>query len=380
MEFVVNKRDFVKGLSRVQSVADKKSAMPILANVLIVAEPGGGVRLSATDLLLSVSGSMRADVRKPGSVALHARHVFDAVKALPDGDVTVTVEKNFTARLKAGKRRFDLTGMPGEDFPTMPDPGKTPLTAIPVDDVADLISLTSFSMSTDDTRPHLAAALFEMQGETLRMVTTDGHRLSKSERVVQGMKGGATKLLIPAKGIHELKRMVDEIRADKAERKEGGPATVSVGAASSQGPVFFQREGMTLSSKLVDAAFPSYEQVIPTGTDRGARMNRLAFLDALRAVSLVASDRTSGVKLAMSGSRVVVTSENPDVGAGMDELDAELTGPDVTIGFNSKYLIDVLNALPTDDVALDLSGELDPGVVRPVGREDFIGVIMPMRI
>lgn len=378
MEFVVNKRDFVKGLSRVQSVADKKSAMPILGNVLIVAE-GGGVRLSATDLLLSVSGAMRAEVKKPGSVALHARHIFDAVKALPDGDVTVTVEKNYTARLKAGKRRFDFTGMPGEDFPTMPDPGKTALTAIPVDDLADLISLTSFSMSTDDTRPHLAAALFEMAGETLRMVTTDGHRLSKAERPVAGMKG-ASKLLIPAKGIHEVKRLLDEARAEKAEKKDGGVATIAVGAASSQGPVFFQREGVTLSSKLVDAAFPSYEQVIPTGTDRGARMNRLAFLDALRAVSLVASDRTSGVKLAMSGARVVLTSENPDVGAGMDELDAELTGPDVTIGFNSKYVIDVLGALVTDDVALDLSGELDPGVIRPVGRDDFIGVIMPMRI
>jgi len=379
MEFVVNKRDFVKGLSRVQSVADKKSAMPILGNVLIVAESSGSVRLSATDLLLSVTGSMRAEVKKPGTVALHARHIFDAVKALPDGDITVTVEKNYTARLKAGKRRFDFTGMPGEDFPTMPDPGKTSLTAIPIDDLADLISLTSFSMSNDDTRPHLAAALFEIAGETLRMVTTDGHRLSKAERTISGMKG-ATKLLIPAKGIHEVKRLLDEVRAEKAEKKDGGPATLLVGAASSQGPVFFQRDGVTLSSKLVDAAFPSYEQVIPSGTDRGARVNRLAFLDALRAVSLVASDRTSGVKLAMSGSRVVLTSENPDVGAGMDELDAELTGPDVTIGFNSKYVIDVLGALVTDDVALDLSGELDPGVIRPVGRDDFIGVIMPMRI
>jgi DNA polymerase-3 subunit beta len=312
-------------------------------------------------------------------VALHARPVFEAVKSLPDGDVTVTVEKNFTTRIKAGKRRFDLAGMPGEDFPTMPDPGQTTLSPVPVDDLADLISLTSFSMSTDDTRPHLAAALFEMQGEILRMVTTDGHRLSKAERNVLGVRG-ATKLLIPAKSIHEVKRLLDEVRAEKADRKEQGPATLSVGAASSQGPVFFVRDGVMLASKLVDAAFPSYEQVIPTGTDRGARVNRLAFLDALRAVSLVAADRTSGVKLAMSGTRVVVTSENPDVGAGMDELDAELTGPDVTIGFNSRYMIDVLSALTSDYVALDLSGELDPGVIRPVGRDEFIGVIMPMRI
>ena len=377
MEFVVNKREFVRALSRVQSVADKKSAMPILTNVLIVAD-ASGVRLAATDLTLAVTAHCKADVRKGGTVALPARHVFDVVKVLPDGDVTVSVEKNFSARIKSGKRRFDLSGMPGEDFPTLPDPSKVTLTQVPADDLGDLIALTQFSMSADDTRPHLSAALFELAGETLRVVTTDGHRLSKAERKVSGMKG-ASKLLIPAKAVHELKRMVDELRAEKKEGN-AGPVTVGIGAASSQGPVFFQRDGMTLSSKLVDAAFPSYEQVIPSGAERVARVSRSALLDALRAVSLVAADRTSGVKLQLSGTKMVVSSDNPDVGAGMDELDAELTGNDLTIGFNSKYLIDVLNALPSEQVALELSGELDPGVVRPVGRDDFIGVIMPMRI
>jgi molecular chaperone IbpA len=136
MEFVVNKREFVRALSRVQSVADKKSAMPILTNVLIVAD-ASGVRLAATDLTLAVTAHCKADVRKGGTVALPARHVFDVVKVLPDGDVTVTVEKNFSARIKSGKRRFDLSGMPGEDFPTLPDPSKVTLTLIPADDVAE---------------------------------------------------------------------------------------------------------------------------------------------------------------------------------------------------------------------------------------------------
>jgi len=376
MEFVVNKREFVKGLSRVQSVADKKSAMPILSNVLLTADASGVVRLAATDLLLAMEGTMRAEVKRGGSVALPARHIFDTVKALPDGDVTVVVEKNFSAKLKSGKRSFTLSGQPGDDFPSLPDVGKIPLTQIPVDDLAELIALTSFSMSPDDTRPHLSAALVEMHRETLRMVTTDGHRLSKAERTVEGM-AGQSKLLIPSKGIHELKRLVDEVRSEK---NSGTVQSIGMGAVSSQGPVFFQREGMTLSSKLVDAAFPSYEQVIPTATDRTVSLNRPAFLDALRAISLVAADRTSGVKLAITSGRCVISSENPDIGSGQDEIDASLQGPEITIGFNSKYLIDVLNALGSDECALDLSGELDPGVVRPVGRKDFIGVIMPMRI
>src|SRR5581483_261482 len=182
MEFVLNKRDFVKGLSRVQAVADKKSPMPMLMNVLIAADASGNVRLAATDLLLSVTGSLRADVRKAGTVALPAKHVFETVKTLPDGEVTVTVAQNYSARIRGGKRRFDLVGMPGEDFPTLPDAGRIPMVQVPVEDLGDLISLTSFSMSGDDSRPHLAAALFEMAGDTLRMVTTDGHRLSKAER------------------------------------------------------------------------------------------------------------------------------------------------------------------------------------------------------
>lgn len=377
MEFVVNKREFVRALSRVQSVADKKSAMPILTNVLIVAD-ASGVRLAATDLTLAVTAHCKADVRKGGTVALPARHVFEVVKVLPDGDVTVTVEKNFSARIKSGKRRFDLSGMPGEDFPTLPDPSKVTLTLIPADDVADLIALTQFSMSTDDTRPHLSAALFELAGEVLRVVTTDGHRLSKAERKISGMKA-QSKLLIPQKAVHELKRMVDELRAEKKDATSG-PLTVGIGAASSQGPVFFQRDGMTLSSKLVDAAFPSYEQVIPSATDRTVTASRTALLDALKAVSLVASDRTSGVKLQVNSSRMLITSENPEIGAGSDEIDASLQGPDVTIGFNSKYLTDALSALTSEEVALELSGELDPGMIKPVGRDDYLGVIMPMRI
>ena len=147
MEFVVNKRDFVKALGRVQSVADKRSPMPILSNVLIRAEASGAVHFAATDLLLSVTGTMRAEVKRAGSVALPARHVFDTVKALPEGEVTLTVEKNHFARIRGAKRRFDLAGMPGEDFPSLPEAGKVPLVAVPAEDLGELIALTAFSMS-----------------------------------------------------------------------------------------------------------------------------------------------------------------------------------------------------------------------------------------
>src|SRR6266511_3058092 len=150
MEFLVNKREFVKGLGRVQNVADKKSAMPILTNVLVAAEPGGTLRLAATDVLLSVVSTGPADVRKAGSVALPAKATFEMVKSLPEGDVTVTVGPNYSTRVSGGRRRFELIGMPGEDFPALPNPGKAELRDLPMDALADLVSLTAFSMSTDD--------------------------------------------------------------------------------------------------------------------------------------------------------------------------------------------------------------------------------------
>jgi DNA polymerase-3 subunit beta len=375
MEFVVSKREFVKGLGRVQNVADKKSAMPILTNVLVAAEGQGGLRLAATDLLLSVVGMVAADVRKGGSVSLPAKQLFDFVKAMPEGDVSVVVGANFSARVSGGKRRYELVGMPGDEFPNLPDPGRAELRDLPVDALAELIGLTAFSMSTDDTRPHLAGALLEVDGTTLRMVTTDGHRLSKAEKKLADGSKGNFSLLIPAKGIHELRRLLDEA---KGEKKGDEALTVAIGKSGSN--VFFRREGVTMAVKLVDAAFPAYQQVVPASSDRAARVARASLLDALRAVSLVSADRTSGVKMQFTANKLTLTSENPDVGAGTDEMDADLQGKDLTIGFNSRYLIDVVSALGADDVVLEMSGELDPGVIRPAGSDEFIGVIMPMRI
>lgn len=377
MEFVVSKREFVKGLARVQNVADRKSAMPMLTNVLVSSDGTSGLRLAATDLLLSVTSHVPAEIRKGGSVALPARALFEMVRVLPDGDVTVVVGPNYTARVTGGRRRFELIGMPGQDFPTLPSLGKAEMRELPVDVLSDMITLTAFSMSTDDTRPHLAGALLESDGNSLRMVTTDGHRLSKAERRVSLDGKTSLSLLIPAKGIHELKRLLDEVRAEK-KGEDSSIGTIAIGQAGTN--VFFRRDGTTMAIKLVDAAFPAYQQVIPTSSQRKARVSRTGLLEALRAVSLVSSDRTSGVKLQFTANKLTISSENPDLGAGTDEVEVELVGNGLTIGFNSRYLIDVLSALSSEDVVMELSGELDPAVVHPGNREEFIGVIMPMRI
>lgn len=370
MEFTIAKRDFVRGLARTQSIAERKSSMPILSNVLVVAEGASTIRLSATDLAVGVSGAYTADVKSSGSIALGARTLFDIVRALPEEPIHLAVSSTLSAELRCGRSRFRMVGMPGVDFPSLPDAGKVEFTTVPSALVLELVQKTSAAMSQDETRPHLAGALFEGDGKILRMVTTDGHRLTKAERKIDGSGMLHFSMLVPLKGVSELKRL--------AEDAEG-----AIGIGTDGSHAFFRREGaeITLMSvKLVEAAFPPYEQVIPRGHDRVVIAPRPELMEALRRVSLVSQERSLGVKLALDAGKLVVSTENPEIGDASEELDVDYAGTPVTLGFNAKYLIDALSAVDDAEVRMELSKELDPGVLRNVSGDALLAVVMPMRI
>jgi DNA polymerase-3 subunit beta len=381
MELSLAKKDLVKLLSRMQGVAERKSTMPILANVLLAVDGPGALRMCATDLYLAIAGKMSADVSKGGSVAVSAKDLFERVKMMPDGPIFVSTHDNASTTLKAqgSARRYTLRGMSGEDFPPIPQPAEgAPTLALEVDVLSKLIAKTHYSISTDETRAHLNSALFEWDGDLVRMVTTDGHRLSKMEVKIQGRQASAT-MLIPLKAIQELRRLCDETgESGKESGKDAGRSQIQITQSGSC--AFFNAGGTTFSVKLVDAQFPPYAQVIPQNSDKKLRVPRLPFADALRAVSLAASERTGGVKLSLSSSKMTISSESPDTGDGSDEVPIEYAGPPLTIGFNAKYFLDVLGALEGEEVQLSLSGELDPAVLRPVEGDSFLAVVMPMRI
>lgn len=383
MEFSVAKKDLLRLVTRMQGVAERKSTMPVLSNVLLAADGKNAVRLAATDLYLSLLGRISAEVVKGGTVAIPAKELLERVKMMPEGPVLISSQDNASTILKASgsARRYTLRGMPGDDFPPLPQPAEgSPTLALDVQVLAELIAKTHFSISTDETRAHLNSALFEWDGDVVRMVTTDGHRLSKAEVKVEGRQASAT-MLIPLKAIHELRRLCDEMSADGAS-KEGKGATIDITQSGSS--AFFQGGGMTFSVKLVDAQFPPYSQVIPQSSDKHVRAPRLAFADALRAVSIAASERTGGVKLSLGKGTLRITSESPESGDGFDEIAVDYDGPAMSIGFNARYFLDVLGAIPDEDVVLSLSGELDPAVLRPApdseSKSQFLAVVMPMRI
>lgn len=374
MDLVIPKKDLLRLVERCHGVADKKSAMPALANVLLSAE-GDVLRVAATDLYLAVSGQAPAEVKTAGSVAVPAKDVLERIKAMPDGPVQVvaTEDAHTTIRALGSPRRYTLHGMPGSEFPPLPHPTPdAPSIQLPVEILSLLIARTHFSISTDETRPHVNSALFELDGNRLRMVTTDGHRLSKMEATLEGPSASA-RMLIPLKAVQELKRLTDETRAEK-----------HVVTITQSGPnAFFSLAGIQFSVKLVDAQFPPYQQVIPSVSERSLRAPRAALYEALRAVSLAASERTGGVKLSLTPNALRITSESPEHGNGFDEVPVDYAGPELTIGFNEKYFRDVLGAIDDEEVILGVSGELDPAVLKP-GTESavqsYLAVVMPMRI
>jgi len=356
--------------------------MPILANVLLSVDGPSLLRVVATDLYLAVAGKMPADVLKGGSVAISAKDLLDRVKMMPDGPLTLASQENASTTLRAqgSARKYTLRGLPGLDFPPIPTPFEgSPTLSLDVAVLSSLITKTHYAISTDETRAHLNSALFEWDGDVVRMVTTDGHRLSKMELKVAGPKASAT-MLLPLKAVQELRRLCDDSATETSRdgRKDGSALYVQVTQSGSS--AFFQTPDTTFSVKLVDAQFPPYAQVIPKASDKTVRVPRSLFADALRAVSIAASERTGGVKLSIAKGVMTIASESPDTGDGVDEVPVEYTGSPMTIGFNAKYFLDVLGSLEEEDVLLCLGGELDPAVLRVPNKDEFLAVVMPMRI
>jgi len=380
MHVIVSKKDLVPVLERCQGVADRKSTMPVLGNVLLEVGGPNELKLAATDLILAVRGKVNARVEQGGSVAVGARDLVERVRNMPDGEIGIATTANAATTLRAvgSARRFTLQGIPGEEFPSLPGPDKDAKSStLKASVLARLIAGTHFSISSDETRPHLSSALFEWDGEWVRMVTTDGHRLSKIEVRVEG-RHRTGNMLIPVKGVNELRRLCDE-----AAGKHDGDSEPELKITQSGPNAYFELPGFQFSVKLVDAQFPPYQQVIPQEYSQRVKVPRLLTADALNAVSVAASDRTGGVKLSLSKGKLRFESESPESGEGFDELSVDYAGPDLTVGFNARYFLDVLRAISDDEVEIGVGGELDPAVIRP-GTPDaatnYVAVIMPMRI
>ena len=374
MELKIGVQELSRALARSQGIVEKKSTMPVLSHVLLEAQKSGELTVSATDLDVAVQGQHRCEsVAKDGKAAVPARRLFDIVKALPETSASLRKTQNNYLEVRSGAAEFRIVGLPAEDFPALPKPEKVPFVQVDAASMLGLIERTAFAVSSDETRYNLNGVFFEPQGGKVRLVATDGHRLSLAEADSPGdfkLKKG---VILPKKGLFELKKLL-------AEAVEGGQEKPSADLGFVESAAVVRRSGVTLVMRLIEGTFPDYKQVIPKAGEKVLKVGRARFLETLRRISLLASDKSHAVKLELGKGSLRVVSQDPEAGEAKEDVTVEYQGEPLKIGFNARYLIDVLQVLAAEDVAFELADDLSPGVLRPAGEEGFTAVIMPMRI
>ncbi|MGD9762147.1 MAG: DNA polymerase III subunit beta [Candidatus Binatia bacterium] len=368
MEFTIQRTELLAGLYLTQGIVERRTTIPILGNVLIESD-GERVILSATDQEIAVRRQCIAAVKKKGTLTANARKLYEMVREIPDGDVRIRQQDNNWIEVVAGRSRFRLVGLDAREFPAMAEaPAGALGIRIAADVLTEMLEYTIFAVSGDETRVNLNGIHVERAPDgRLRMVATDGHRLAMITRTAESVEL-AKGITIPRKAVLELRKML-----------EGGDEGVEIGVAG--GVAYAVRGRVQMAMRLVEGEFPDYNQVVPPKSQRHAVLDAAALHAALRRVSVVSSERTRGVKLQFDAAKLELTTINPDVGEAAEEIEVEYDGDPLSIGFNARYLLDVLSVLPADRrVEIGLTDEVSPGAIRAVDDADYRYIVMPMRL
>jgi DNA polymerase III subunit beta len=374
MKLTIDKADLQRGLARLQAIVEKRSSMPILANVLATASgkgESGRLELAATDLEVGIRGSQPAKISKAGGLTISARKLYDIVRELPDEPIHLEATPNAYLDIRCGRSRFTLAGTDAAEYPTLPDFSPGRMVRLQAAVLSQMIEGTMYAASMDETRYNLNGVYFEVVPDTarIRMVATDGHRLALVERTVgSDVSGLASGVIIPRKGLAELKRLVDEEDADEVE----------LGFEGNSGLV--RKGDVTLVMRLIEGEFPNYKQVIPKQSDHHLTLSGDALVRALRRVALLSAEHSRAVKVELEAGKLQLSSRTPDLGDAQEELDVDYAGPSISIGFNARYLLDCLSALGAKEVRLGLRDGGSPVEVRPTDDLESVAVVMPMRL
>jgi len=369
MEILVRRSDLARELHLVQGIVERKNSIPILSNVLAEAR-AGELRISATDLDVSLLCGCPAQVVSEGGVTLSAKKLYEIVRALPDSEVSLTLEKDAWTRIKCERTEFRIAGLPREDFPSLPESRSGRAIEIPAASLKALIQRTGFAITAEDARYYLAGALLVIESDALSMVATDGHRLSWAQKKAVFNAGEPQRVLVPRKAITELARLMEELGPDE-----------KVLFQRSDAHLIFTVGGRTLASKMVEAQFPAFEKVIAVTGDKKLTLGREALLAAIKRVSLLSSERGRAVRLTLESGKLELSASSPELGEAKEGLAVDYQGEGTEIGFNAQYLVEFLQAVGTEQVLLELKDAESQGLLRPVGEDDgdYRYVVMPMR-
>jgi DNA polymerase-3 subunit beta len=370
MEFTVRKFDFLQELTLIQGVVERKTTIPILANVLVKAE-GSELLIAATDLEISLNSTCVSRVTLAGAVTLPAKRLYEIVRALPDKEIKFKRSEGNWVTLTCGSSRFRIAGLPQEDFPSLAEP-KTGLTKIPAGVLGKMISRTIFAISNEDSKFTLSGALLLIKPGSIAMVATDGHRLAYIEKSEDFDEvGEELKVIIPKKAMAELMRMLSETTD-----------TERIVFSRDDNHLFFDMGKRLLMSRMLTGQFPNYEAVLPRNNDRVFTVSREEIAAAIRRVAILSDERSRTVKLALTKGSIEVSASHADFGEAHETLEVDYEKEDLQVGFNHQYLLDFLTTADEPDINFEFRDSESAAQLRtqPPSEYNYRYVVMPMRI
>jgi DNA polymerase-3 subunit beta len=373
MEITVSRQELLKELTATQSVVERKTTIPILSNFLIEAE-GDRLNITATDLDQAIRTSAEAKVKKAGSCTIPARKLYDYIKLLPDGDISIKLLDNHWVQIRSGRSNTKMVGMARANYPVVPEFPTIAVTSISTLALKTLIARTIFAISNEESRYTLNGALLVIKAESLAMVATDGHRLSYVEKPNETLEGisGEKRVLIPRKALQELQQLLNNTEVEKVE------------FADDEHMLFFRVGHRTLSTRKLSGQFPNFEAVMPRDNTKFAVVRSSELSAAIQRVAQFADERSGAILLRLEGNELKISSSSTESGESEDTIDTPYSSDPIAVGFNSGYILDFLKALGNEgEVRLEFKDSQSAGQMRPEDPDaeyKYRYVLMPMRI
>jgi DNA polymerase-3 subunit beta len=369
MKIITSKDSLLKGIQVVQNAVSNKSTLPILSHILLEAKKEG-IKLTSTDLEIGVSVKVEGEVSEEGAVTVPARKFSEIVKELPAQQaIHISLKKNQSVSIEAGKSYFRLMGLLKEDFPQLPDfpahsAKASEVVKIPQKTLKNMIQLTAFAMSHDETRYVLNGLLFSFRDKSLKLVATDGRRLALIEKDIEGVGNIKKDLIIPMKAIQEISRNLSEEGEIIFYFKEN-QIQINLGA-------------ITIVSRLIEGEYPNYEQVIPKKIKEELKINAQEFLQATRRASILTNQDSQSVKINIIRDKLIITKNTPELGEAREELEVDYKGGDLAIGFNPNFLIDALKNIEEENIRFGFTDPEKPAVIK--SGDNYTYIVLPMQV
>lgn len=362
MKIKTSKDELLSGIQTVLNIVSSKATLPILSNILMETKKDH-LKIYATDLDIGISCEIPVEILEEGAITIPAKRVNDIVREMPSGEIIIHVKKNNQVDIEGKNCRFKLLGLPKEEFPKFPEFKDKEIIQIDQKIFKEMLRLTSFAVSHEESRYVLNGVLLEILGDKIRIVATDGRRLAKMEKKLRAPVKKDITVVLPIKAVQEINRNL----------KEEGSISFVVGANQ----VLFDIDGILIATRIIEGEFPNYNQVIPKSTSIPVKINTQELLSSIRRANLLATPDFQAIKFEVFSDKMVVSKTTPDVGESREELAVQYGGSEMVVGFNPHFFIDVLKNISEENVDVEFGGP-DKAAVMRMG--DYLYLALPMRI